>query len=119
MFLKVELLVYNTEAFTAHYNTLSFPYFPESRACRHTKLLLVVLLSSSGIGKYTARATQLAKMANRIMISKGLEVIHRNLTEISHALFCSLSLTFSLSRTHISNMSKRITSIYLSIDLSI
>lgn len=41
-----------------------------------TKLLLVLLLSSSGMGKYTARATQFAKMASRIMISKGLGVIH-------------------------------------------
>ena len=39
---------------------------------RPTKLLLVLLLSSSGIGKYTARATQLAKMASKMMISKGL-----------------------------------------------
>lgn len=47
------------------------------RVCLRTKLLLVLLLSSSGMGKYTARATQLAKMARRIMISKGLRVIDR------------------------------------------
>lgn len=31
-----------------------------------------VLLSSSGMGTYTARATQLAKMVSRMMVSKGL-----------------------------------------------
>lgn len=31
-----------------------------------------VLLSSSGMGKYTAKATQLAKMVSKMMVSKGL-----------------------------------------------
>lgn len=31
-----------------------------------------VLLSSSGMGRYTARATQLAKMVSKMMVSKGL-----------------------------------------------
>ena len=31
-----------------------------------------VLLSSSGIGRYTASATQLAKMVRRMIVSKGL-----------------------------------------------
>lgn len=31
-----------------------------------------LLLSSSGMGRYTARATQLAKMVSRMMVSKGL-----------------------------------------------
>lgn len=53
---------------------------PGPHAEWRTKLLLVLLLSSSGMGKYTARATQLAKMASRIMISKGLWVIHWKLT---------------------------------------
>lgn len=30
------------------------------------------LLSSSGMGRYTARATQLAKMVSKMMVSKGL-----------------------------------------------
>ena len=30
-------------------------------------------LSSSGMGRYTARATQLAKMVSRMMVSKGLQ----------------------------------------------
>lgn len=37
-----------------------------------TKFVLVLLLSSSGMGRKTARAIQLAKMANRMMISKVL-----------------------------------------------
>lgn len=37
-----------------------------------TKVVLVVLVSSSGIGRNTARATQLAKIVSRMMISKGL-----------------------------------------------
>lgn len=44
---------------------------------------MVLLLSSSGMGRYTARATQLAKMARRMMISNGLEgktqEIHRSI----------------------------------------
>lgn len=32
-----------------------------------------VLLSSSGMGRYTARATQLAKMVSKMMVSKGLQ----------------------------------------------
>lgn len=40
---------------------------------RHlTRPTLSVLLSSSGMGTYTARATQLAKMVSRMMVSKGL-----------------------------------------------
>lgn len=31
-----------------------------------------VLLSSSGMGRYTARATQLAKMVSKMIVSKGL-----------------------------------------------
>lgn len=34
---------------------------------------MVALLSSSGMGRNTAKATQLAKMVSRMMISKGLE----------------------------------------------
>lgn len=37
-----------------------------------TRLRFRVLLSSSGIGRYTARATQLAKMVNKMIVSKGL-----------------------------------------------
>lgn len=37
-----------------------------------TKLELVLLLSSSGIGRNTAKATQFAKMVNKMMISKVL-----------------------------------------------
>ena len=40
--------------------------------CVLTRLLLVLLVSSSGIGMNTARATQLAKMVSRIIISNGL-----------------------------------------------
>ena len=58
--------------------------YAQTRECWRTKLLLVLLLSSSGIGKYTARATQLAKMASRIMTSKGLKMIHRKLTSIPY-----------------------------------
>lgn len=39
-----------------------------------TKLALVLLLSSSGMGKKTARAIQFAKIVNKIMISKVLKV---------------------------------------------
>lgn len=38
-----------------------------------TKLELVLLLSSSGMGRKTARATQFAKMVNKMMISKVLD----------------------------------------------
>ena len=38
-----------------------------------TKLELVLLVSSSGIGRNTARATQFAKMVNKMMISKVLD----------------------------------------------
>lgn len=38
-----------------------------------TKLALVLLLSSSGMGRKTARATQFAKMVNKMMISKVLD----------------------------------------------
>lgn len=38
-----------------------------------TRLALVLLLSSSGMGKNTAKATQFAKMVNRMIISKALE----------------------------------------------
>lgn len=31
-----------------------------------------LLLSSSGMGRYTASATQLAKMVSKMMVSKGL-----------------------------------------------
>lgn len=37
-----------------------------------TKPRFRVLLSSSGMGRYTARATQLAKMVSKMMVSKGL-----------------------------------------------
>lgn len=39
---------------------------------RLTRPTLSALLSSSGMGTYTARATQLAKMVSRMMVSKGL-----------------------------------------------
>ncbi len=38
-----------------------------------TKLELVLLLSSSGMGRNTARAIQFAKMVNKMMISKVLD----------------------------------------------
>lgn len=38
-----------------------------------TKLELVLLLSSSGMGRNTAKATQLAKMVSKMMISKVLD----------------------------------------------
>lgn len=38
-----------------------------------TRLALVLLLSSSGMGVNTAKATQFAKMVNRMMISKALD----------------------------------------------
>lgn len=38
-----------------------------------TKLELVLLLSSSGMGRKTAKATQFAKMVNKMMISKVLD----------------------------------------------
>lgn len=38
-----------------------------------TRLALVLLLSSSGMGKNTAKATQFAKMVNRMIISKALD----------------------------------------------
>lgn len=38
-----------------------------------TKFELVLLLSSSGIGRKTARAQQLAKMVNKMIISKVLD----------------------------------------------
>lgn len=37
-----------------------------------TKFVLVLLLSSSGMGRNTARAMQFAKMVSRMMISKVL-----------------------------------------------
>lgn len=37
-----------------------------------TKLVLVLLLSSSGMGRNTARATQFANMVSKMMISKVL-----------------------------------------------
>lgn len=37
-----------------------------------TKLELVLLLSSSGMGRNTAKATQFAKMVSKMMISKVL-----------------------------------------------
>lgn len=37
-----------------------------------TRLALVLLLSSSGMGRNTAKATQFAKMVNRMIISKAL-----------------------------------------------
>lgn len=38
-----------------------------------TNLVLVLLLSSSGMGRNTARAIQLAKMVNKMMISNVLD----------------------------------------------
>lgn len=38
-----------------------------------TKLELVLLLSSSGMGRNTAKAIQFAKMVNKMMISKVLD----------------------------------------------
>lgn len=38
-----------------------------------TKLALVLLLSSSGMGRKTAKATQFAKMVSKMMISKVLD----------------------------------------------
>lgn len=38
-----------------------------------TKLVLVLLLSSSGMGRNTAKAIQLAKMVSKMMISKVLD----------------------------------------------
>lgn len=39
---------------------------------RLTRPTFRALLSSSGMGRYTARATQLAKMVSRMTMSKGL-----------------------------------------------
>lgn len=64
-------------------------------------MLLVLLLSSSGIGKYTARATQLAKMASRIMTSKGLKVIHRKLTNIPYILQVDVPIIDTLNGIHL------------------
>lgn len=41
--------------------------------CLFTKFKLVLLVSSSGMGRNTAKATQFAKMVNKMMISKVLE----------------------------------------------
>lgn len=38
-----------------------------------TKLVFVLLLSSSGMGRNTAKAIQFAKIVNRMMISKVLD----------------------------------------------
>lgn len=38
-----------------------------------TKRMLVLLLSSSGMGRNTAKATQFAKMVNKMMISNVLD----------------------------------------------
>lgn len=42
-------------------------------ASERTKLALVLLLSSSGIGRNTARAIQLAKMVSKMIISNVLD----------------------------------------------
>lgn len=42
------------------------------RICVLTKREFVILESLFGYGVYTAKATQLAKMVNKIMYSKGL-----------------------------------------------
>lgn len=45
-----------------------------------TRVRLVELVSSSGMGRNTARATQLAKMVRRMMTSKGLvETVQENM----------------------------------------
>lgn len=48
---------------------------------RLTRPTLSALLSSSGIGTYTARATQLAKMVSRMIVSKGLRPALRRAPE--------------------------------------
>lgn len=48
---------------------------------RLTRLLLVLFVSSSGIGMKTARATQFAKMVRRMIISNGLTDMFRKINQ--------------------------------------
>jgi len=49
---------------------------------RLTRLLLVLFVSSSGIGMKTASATQFAKMVRRMMISNGLRDTFRKINQL-------------------------------------
>lgn len=60
-----------------HDQQMPIPHSESYTQKRHvlilTKFALVLLLSSSGMGRNTARAIQFAKMVNKMMISKVLD----------------------------------------------